>query len=291
MASRRRISKAQIQSKVRQAQSKLRQAAQKVDRELRKAQRDFNTAVNNYNREARAHNARVRANQRKLKQELSRLASRPVTTRYTTLRASVQTVHQAYVHYEADVGADSPVHAEFLDLAERESANSAAVLNALLDEEQEPQDFDGLQQTGITDELRSISTDFEARWKGALFSLNPQNPDAARHFCTSTREIYAEMLELKAPDSDVLAATPGCPKTHEGRPTRRAKIHHVLAKKGLDVTSLEDFVEQDIENIVELFKVFNPATHGPAGRYDLHRLRAIKTRAEDGLLFLARVVS
>ena len=294
MASRRRISSGQLRSKLRQAQNKINQAARKAERELRQADRKFRTAVNNYNRGVREHNRRVRANQQKLRQELNRLQNRSVSTRYTTLRTSVQTVHTAYVAYENQVGAeaDSSMHAEFLDLAERESANSAAALNALLDEEQAVgDDAEDICETAITDELQVISSDLDQRWRGALFALNPGNPDAARHFCTSTREIYAEILELKAPNDEVLATTPNCSKTPDGRATRRAKIHHVLAKKGMDVSSLEEFVEQDIDNIVELFKVFNPATHGPAGRYDHTKLLAIKTRAEDGLLFLSRVVS
>lgn len=38
------------------------------------------------------------------------------------------------------------------------------------------------------------------RWKGALFSLSPTNPDAAQHFCTSAREVLTSMLDIAAPD-------------------------------------------------------------------------------------------
>ena len=54
--------------------------------------------------------------------------------------------------------------------------------------------------------------------------------------------------------------------------------------------TLEDFVEQDLQNIVELFHVFNDGTHGSAGRYDFQQLAAIKKRVEDGIVFLSEII-
>ena len=117
------------------------------------------------------------------------------------------------------------------------------------------------------------------------------NPDACRHFCASAREVFTKMVHLRAPDTDVLNAMPSCEVTDKGKPTRRSRIRYVLSTKGMDVESLEDFVERDIANILELFDVLNSGAHGDAGKYDLPKLLAIKTRAEEGLLFMARIVS
>ena len=101
-----------------------------------------------------------------------------------------------------------------LDLSEREAANSVAVVNALLDPTSsivEP----GLplQETTIEDELAVISEELDSRWRGALFALNPSNPEASRHFCSSSREIIAAILETKAPDELVFRVLPGCSTT------------------------------------------------------------------------------
>jgi hypothetical protein len=41
-----------------------------------------------------------------------------------------------------------------------------------------------------------------------LFVLSPNNPDAARHFCTIAREVLTSLLDIAAPDSSVLASNP-----------------------------------------------------------------------------------
>lgn len=286
----RRISRSQLRSKINQLKAKQRRAVNDYNRAVRKV----NTAITQYNSAARAHNVRVRANQQRLKRELNRLASRSSSTRTVIYRVSVRSVCDAYTRYEAQVGSEpvDPRHTSWLDLAERESANSAAVANVLLDDE--PASSEPVVdpcQTEIEDQLRCISPDLDQRWRGAVFSLSPENPDAARHFCTSTREIFTKILEVTAPDDHVRSEDPGCETTPAGKPTRRAKIRHVLRRKGVNASSLEEFVQADIESIVSLFHDLNSGTHGTAGRFTMHQLSAIKTRAEHGILFLASIVS
>jgi hypothetical protein len=78
--------------------------------------------------------------------------------------------------------------------------------------------------------------------------------------------------------------------TSQGKPTRRAKLAYFLHIKGISDASLEDFVERDLENVVELFQVFNDGTHGTAGKFDLGQLRAIKKRVENAMNFLGRII-
>jgi len=287
---------------IRQAQNKQRQAINNYNRAVRqwnqtarKFNRDLRSAVDQYNRGVRQHNARVRADRQRVQREFSRLSGRSAAPRYTTLRVSAQTVHEAYLRYEAQAGPEpeDPRHALLLDLAEREDANSLAVANALLDEDEEAGDEESeeLQTTQIADELRVISPDLDSRWRGAVFALSPRNPDAARHFCTSAREVFVQMIDLGAPDDAVLREVPTCAKTEQGKPTRREKIRYVLGKKGVALESLTDFVEKNVDNVLELFGVFNSGTHGPAGTHDLRKLSAIKVRVEDGILFLASLVA
>ncbi len=122
------------------------------------------------------------------------------------------------------------------------------------------------------------------------FSLSSSNPDAARHFCTSAREILATILESAAPDDQVIAGNPDADITPEGSVTRRARIRHCLDRRGTYDADLETFVDDDLENVIELFRDFNDGTHGGAGRFDLRQLGAIKKRVEDAILFLYRIV-
>ncbi|OOG25391.1 hypothetical protein B1C78_06640 [Thioalkalivibrio denitrificans] len=279
----------QLENKRRQAVNKYNQAVRQYNQNVKRAAADTNRAINKYNQEVRAHNTRVRQNRARINAALSRFQSQQVT-RYPAYRSSTQTLHESYTRlearskYEATDSVDS-----IFALSERENANSLETTSALLDNEYQgagDESEDDLASTKIADELRKVEEDLHNRWLGALFSLNPRNPDAARHFCTSAREIFTRVLDTSAPDQQVRVAIPNCDLTPQGTPTRRSKIHFMLGRRSVENDALEEFVENDISNIVELFRVFNDGTHGSSGTFTLPQLFSIKRRVEDGILFL-----
>lgn len=281
----RRITPSQFRSKLRQLEQKQRQAINNINR-----------AIDNYNREVRSYNSRVRANRQRLQSELNRLNRQPTTTRrtvHTTYTVSVQTLQQTYsrLDQQAETEQWDPSYYRVLDLSERETANSLEVTNRLLGTDTYQEEYaEDLQDAALTNQLREISEDLDDRWRGAVFALDPRNPDAARHFCTSAREIFTQILEVKAPDSEVVNLLPHCDRTPQGKPTRRSKIRFLLHRRGMTEDTLEEFIEQDMDNIVKLFSIFNDGTHGSAGTFDLHQLSAIKKRVENGIVFLAEIV-
>lgn len=290
----RRVSASQLRSRIRRSQQKRRQAINKYNQAVRKYNRDVKRVVNKYNQDVRTYNSRVRANRQRIKRELASLSRRSTTKRYTVFRTSVHTMHESYVRLERRVSSQdlNPTHEQIIDLSGRETANSLEVMNLLLGNPPiSSEDLKDLQTVKLTDELRGISSDLDERWRGAVFSLNPRNPDAARHFCISAREIFTQILEIKAPDSEVIDMLPDCGVTELGKPTRRSKIHFFLHKKGMSDDALEDFVEQDLENIVQLFKVFNVGAHGSAGKFDMQQLSSLKKRVEHGIHFLSEIVN
>lgn len=292
----RRYSASQIRNKIRQAQQKQRQAINKYNQEVRRYSQGVKNAVNKYNQAVRAHNARVRANRQRVKNEFARLnrqSSKTTTTRYIVYRTSVETMHQSYTRLEnhADSQRLDPRYNRVLDLSERETANSLVVTNRILgDENAGDTPAEELDNDELLDGLRKISPDLDDRWNGAVFALNPRNPDAARHFCTSAREIITQILEVKAPNSEVFALLPKCDTNDRGNPTRRSKIRFFLHRQGMTEDTLEEFVENDMENIVQLFRVLNDGTHGSAGTFDFPQLNAIKKRVEDGIMFLTEII-
>lgn len=291
----RRVTPSQLRSMLRQQEQKARRAVQQYNRAVDQYNRAVRRTVDDYNREVRAHNARVRANRQRLRSELQRLARQPArsTRTHVTYRVSVETLRTSFLRLESSPArtAWGPAGEELFDLAEGETANSVQALNALLES---PAAAEGarpeLRETSLDNELLEISPDLDQRWRGALFALHPANPDAARHFCTSSREILASVLDSEAPDDSVLHAIPNCPTTDEGRPTRRAKIQFCLERKAFAAPELVDFVEDDLENVATLFGVFNSGTHGGAGRFDLDQLASLKVRVEDAIRFLHRLV-
>lgn len=288
----RRMTPAQARAAIRQAQSKQRQAISKYNREVDKYNRGVKKVVNDYNRDVRAHNSRVRANRQRLQRELQRMKSQPSTTTYITYGTSVRSLASSFERVDA-VLEQREVSQSVIDLAEMseaETANSVGVLNALLDESPDVEDSASLRAPSLTVELGTFSEDLVLRWKGALFSLNPANPDAARHFCTSAREILTLMIQTSAPDKAVAAADPECERTPQGTPSRRAKVRYLLSKKGIAQQEVEDFVEEDLDNVIELFRTFNDGTHGAAGKYTVRQLVAIRSRVESAIKFLHGVI-
>ena len=266
---------------------------QKVNSEIRRYNdkvRRYNTArkqaIDAYNREVRADNTRVRANLTRLQSELRRLSHQASTVRYTAFHKSVSMLSTAYEQLD-NAGANP-----FLsDLAEQETANSVTVLNDLLDDDTDPKiSEEDLKNTQIAEELAHISLDLDSRWRGAIYALNPKNPDAARHFCSSTREIITEIIDTQAPNAAVFARFPNCQITEKGTPTRREKIRFCLDLNGRANDILENFIDANVDNVITLFDELNSGAHGRAGKFSPQQLGSIKIRVEDAIRFMCEIV-
>lgn len=274
----------QFKSQIRQAQHKAERQLKQIQRDTeRKMRNEINKAVNQYNRE-------VRRNQQKIQSELRKLSNSSKTKTIYTI--SVKTLNNSYntVVENYDEVNSNAKEKEFFNFIESENANSLSVANAIENPELAENIDVELQDNGIGDKLKSLSTDLNNRWIGALFSLNPNNPDATRHFCTSTREIFTDIFEKYALDKDVFAIFPNCDKTDRGNATRKSKIKYFLYKKGIDLTNADEFIDNDIENILQLYHTLSDGTHGEAGRYTMIQLKLIKKRVEDGINFLCEIV-
>lgn len=265
-------------------------AVKKAQREQKQAIDRYNRDVRAYNSKARAHNAKVENQRRRLEQEVRRLNSRPATRTFVTYRASVETLARTYRVTEEGLAGRTVTAAgrEIVDRGSGEAANSAYLLNAM-DGDGAPEDDpteDELRSPSMQTELATFGQDLVDRWTGALFSLSPRNPDAARHFCTSAREVLIAMIDSAAPDARVAGADPGCDRTENGAPTRRAKVGFLLQRRGIGEQSIENLVEQDMDNVLTLFRDFNNGTHGHAGRFTITQLNALRIRVESAIGFI-----
>lgn len=272
--------------------SQLRSQLRKLESKQRTAINNYNRAIKNYNTQVRKINNELRRNQQKIKSELSKLNSGlRITTTYST---SVRTLNVSYQrvtdNYEVLENTNSKQE-QLYDLIEQENANNLVVANTLNNPNDTAEIEGSLNDSMIGDKLKILSPDLNDRWNGALYSLNPKNPDATRHFCTSSREIFTDIFDNYAHDEEVFNMFPNCDKTERGNATRRWKIKYFLNKKGIELKGAEEFIDNDIDNILELYHILSDGTHGYAGRYTFIQLKAIKKRVEDGILFLCNIVS
>ncbi len=252
------------------------------NRAVRQHNRNAQTAVAKYNQVVRTYNASVERNRQR---QIAALRS-STSTRYVEVRQSTVDLSERF-----DAVHQSPGSAQYSDLvalSEQEASNSATVAEALVADE--PTVPPATDDVGVLEYLAGFSQDLCDRWRGALFSLSPENPDAGRHFCTSAREIFSEILERSAPNGEVIEADPSCDRSpNPSAPSRRAKLRYLLKRKGADTPQMLGFVEKDLDDVLQLFRVFNEATHGSAGKHGFAKLQTIRQRVEGGIMFLAAV--
>jgi hypothetical protein len=252
--------------------------------------------VDNYNREVRSFNAEQERKRQKLNQAIRNFNNTRLSTRVTTTvyyRESVQTLERRYTELDNynnnDQQWDNRKASIYGDYPTQETNNSIQLYNSLIGgDDGDFIDPKELQKSYLEDKLDSISADLGKRWQGALFSLNPLNPDDGRHFCTSVREIFIQVLDIKAPDNNVLSFFPGC-DLHNGKPNRRFKIKYILTQRSLFSDSLENFVDSDIDDLLSLFQTLNDGTHGNAGKFSVQQLLKIKKRVEDSIQFISEL--
>jgi len=294
-------------TKLNQAINKYNQSVRKYNTAVKKQYSDYNRAVtqhnqqvkrnvDNYNREVRRFNAEQETRRQKLNREIRAFNNAKYTVRTTTTityRESVERLQRSYFdlgQYNQSNDYYEGVHNKlFEDYPTQETENSTQLYNSLNGDETgdyiDPQE---LQQSYVIKNLDMISTDLGNRWKGALFSLNPNNPDACRHFCTSVREVFTQVLDIKAPDNSVMSYFSDC-ELYQDKPNRRYKIKYILSQKLIESEQLESFVDSDINDLLSLFKTLNDGTHGSAGRFTIQQLLKLKKRVEDSISFITNL--
>ena len=275
------FSASHFKSQIRQAQRKAeRQLKNELNQASRKIERDINREIRNYN-------SKMQHNRQIVLRELKKLQTHSTMTIRSSYTISLDAMQKHYVTIGNVYQNESltPQQEYILNLIEQEQANGLITANVVENNDFPAENTDDIE---IGAKLQHVSDDLNNRWKGAVFAINPQNPDAARHFCTSAREIFTEFIELKAPDEAVFQYNPNCQKTNQGNATRREKIKYMMRNSNMD-ESVISFAESDITNILELFHVLSDGTHGPAGRYSYQNLLQVKKRVEQGIYFLCEI--
>ena len=192
----RRMTPSQYNSLLRQQQSKFNQAVRHYNQEVDRVNRHNKQVVDNvnrarkqlvddYNRWARSynqnlttavsrHNQAVRSYNSQSRSRRQRLlaALRASSSGSSSLRTSTYALNEQFeaVH---SAGSVEGVRAEFLDLAEQETANSLAaarVISATDEDDVEYEETPGSDDAVVTC-LEAISEDLKLRWQGAIFSL------------------------------------------------------------------------------------------------------------------------
>lgn len=132
--------------------------------------------------------------------------------------------------------------------------------------------------------LKELDPSFLRMLKGAERALNSQNPDKARHFGTSLRELFNHVLRELAPASKVESWTDDDNHFHKGRPTRRARILFISRKT--KSSSFKDYLHSDVKSVLEFINLFHGITHKKASGYSKEQLNGMHTKMRGTLHLL-----
>ena len=136
--------------------------------------------------------------------------------------------------------------------------------------------------------LKDVDPALARPYEGARDALYGTNPDRARHFLSSQRELWNHLLRKIAPDEQVQEWIPkdGKDLLHEGKPTRKARILYLC--RDLNHDSLTEFVVRDTDALVTLVSLFNRVHQLKPKLSDL-QLRALQLRSDSWLTYILQI--
>ena len=150
-----------------------------------------------------------------------------------------------------------------------------------------PQGEEGIEDSDLIVLLERVDYHFATMYRGAVASLDSDNPERSRHVLTTFRELWSHLLRRLAPKEE---ATEWIERNgiqgylQDGRPTRHAKIRYVLRNLG---DPLGDFIEADTRAMVKLYTLYGRLHALDTGVTD-NQLRAITFSTKSYLSYILR---
>ena len=179
--------------------------------------------------------------------------------------------------------------------ASRELAVTGHALLTLAPEEDEAENEEADSLAELRSETASVGSllsqadpALAVTYEGAKEALAGSSVDRGRHVLVSLRELWSHLLRTLAPDEEVgpWLSSKSSDLSHEGRPTRRARLLYVCRE--LDHEPLSDFVESDAKAFVRFMELLNRVHQLEPGLSD-QQLRALVLWTESSLLFLLQI--
>jgi len=169
------------------------------------------------------------------------------------------------------------------------SANLIEAISVDIQEEVEEEELmDGIySESNIYSLLSGVNPDLKELWYGANAAIDSKQPDSIRHFATSTRELFTQILHSLAPDKKVEAWDKDPELYYDGRPTREARLLYICRE--INENSMKDFIKKDVSSIIAVVKLFNEQTHKIKSDLSPKQIIALKVKTETTLKYLIQV--
>jgi len=125
-------------------------------------------------------------------------------------------------------------------------------------------------------------------WQGAIEALRSNNPDKARHFAVSMRELFREVMHRLAPNDAVheWSTNPTTDFDDQGNPTRGGRIRYIF--RNVSQAPLSEFAKQNIRTVLTFVDALQPETHLIESRLDEKQSLALRNYAETSLQLILK---
>ena len=167
------------------------------------------------------------------------------------------------------------------------------VLHPETEEQEEAEVYSGFggtpEDTNLIALLESMGMEFVDTYRGAVASLNGDNPDRSRHVLSSLRTLLDHLIRKLAPKDMVrewIVERGYSSYLDNGIPTRRAQILYI--SKDIENGPLSKFIEADTKTVEELYSLYNRLHKLGTGISD-PQLHAIVLRTESYIEYILRV--
>lgn len=121
-------------------------------------------------------------------------------------------------------------------------------------------------------------------WQGAKAALSSKNPDKARHFAISLRELFSHVIHYLSPEDKIKDWNSDPNLFVNGKPTRKTRLLYIC--RHVNNGPFEKFVQKDIDALLEFLNLFQKGTHSIDEDYNEEQLSVMLMRMESALRFL-----
>jgi hypothetical protein len=142
-------------------------------------------------------------------------------------------------------------------------------------------------ERGLSFYLQQVNRDLINLWNGSKKALASDNPDRIRHFGTSLRELFTQVIHALAPNNEIKLWTSRKDYFKDGNPTRKARLNYIC--RNISNETFEEFIDKDITALLALLDLFENCTHEVKSKITEIQLLAMQCRAESTIKYLITI--
>lgn len=136
----------------------------------------------------------------------------------------------------------------------------------------------------LEDLLSELDERLVTPWRGAVNAILSENPDRIRHAAVSMRELFTQILDILAPNSEVIGWSHDPNHLHDGRPTRRARLLYIC--RNSNHQGFSKFLEKDIDSYLGMTSLFQTGVHSLDSPFSDGQMIALRVRIEGAIRLL-----